>query len=184
MLYEKKRVTNFVYSDSENSVDAGFDFIFTQSLRQSHEESYFENIGISYKLCIATGIVLLGFFYYFTFWTANTTNYTNDGTGIISILVCISPAASGVMTLMTHHLSTQVEAIITAMLVIHSLSMIWIVIHIFKKIPVPKNALVLVSRIWTFTSVGLLILAIIIAIYLMFHNGNNNNYAPPYDRRR
>ena len=144
----------------------------------SYEESYSENIGISYKLCIATGIALLGVFYYFTFWTTNHTNYANDGTGIISILVCISPAASGVMTLMTHHLSTQVEAIITAMLVIHSLSMIWIVIHIFKKIPVPKSALVLVSRIWTFTSIGLLILVIIIVIYSMFHK-DNNNYAPP-----
>ena len=140
----------------------------------SYEELHRENLGASYKVCIVTGIMLLCLYYYFTFWTTGITNYANDGTGIISILVFLSPAASGAITFFSNKLEFYEQVIIISVLVIHLLSMISIVIHVVKKIPVPKNALVLVSRIWTFTSIGLVILAIVIVKFPDFINRNKN----------
>ena len=65
-----------------------------------YDESHPEPLSASYKVCIATGIVLLGFYYYLTFWTTGATNYANDGTGIFSILACLSPAATSAIMLL------------------------------------------------------------------------------------
>ena len=140
-----------------------------------YNESHTEPLNASYKACIATGIVLLGFYYYFTFWTTGTTDYANNGTGIISVLVCLSPVASGAITLFTEHLTTQDQAIITFMLVIHLLSMISIVIHVVTKFPVPKKAIVLITRIWAFASIGLAILVVIIVIFPDFIRNRNRD---------
>ena len=130
---------------------------------------YVEKLGNSYKICIITGIILLISFYCYAFVFSSSANTS----GVVAVLVCLSPAASAFMTL-SMSMSTGLEALLTAVLVIHILSMIWIVIDLVKKIPTPQSSyvLVLISRIWTFTSIGLLILVI---IYFILDSKRSNN---------
>ena len=131
---------------------------------------YVEKLGNSYKICIITGIILLIFFYYCAFGFSSSAKPSAVG----AVLVCLSPAASAFMTFDGMSMSTGLEAVLTAVLVIHILSMIWIVIDLIKKIPTPQSSyvLVLISRIWTFTSIGLLILVI---IYFILDSKRSNN---------
>ena len=142
---------------------------------QYYQESHPENREASYKVCVITGIILLCFYYYFTFWATEATNYADDGTGIISILVCLSPAASGVIMLFDKDLVFYEQVIIIVILIIHLLSMISVVIHFVKKIYVPKSTLVLISRIWSFVSIGLAVLVVIIVKFPDFINRKTNS---------
>ncbi len=145
----------------------------------SNTNEYVEELGASYRICMVTGLLLLGAFFYFTFFDPSATAMHKNGTGITSTLVCFAPAVSGAMMLSSESLGTFPETLVTAALILHLLSMIWITIHVVKKVPVPHNAIVLITRVWIFASIGLLILAIVFFLFTMLHNGGSNN-----DRRR
>lgn len=132
---------------------------------------YVEKLGNSYKICIITGVILLIFFYCYAFVFSSSAKPS----GVVSVLVCLSPAATAfIMLFEGMSISTGLEALLTAVLVIHILSMFWVVSDLIKKIPTPQSswAFVLISRIWTFTSIGLLILVI---IYFILDSKRSNN---------
>ena len=135
---------------------------------------YVAKLGNSYKICIITGIILLISYYCYAFGFSSSAKPS----GIAAVLVCLSPAATAFLMLFEGmSVGAGLEAVLTAALVVHILSMFWIVSDLIKKIPTPQTpqssrALVLISRIWTFTSIGLLILVI---IYFILDSKRSNN---------
>lgn len=56
---------------------------------------YVEKLGNSYKICIITGIILLVSFYCYAFGFSSSAKPS----GIVAVLVCLSPAATAFITL-------------------------------------------------------------------------------------
>lgn len=82
------------------------------------------------------------------------------GNGILVALVCLAPIASAIV-LAAYSPGVIVGLLMGTVLFFHFLSLVWVAIDVFKRKNVPYSKVVLVTRLWTFASIGLFVLLLL-----------------------
>lgn len=125
-----------------------------------------EEYGIPYWICLVSGGILIGAFFYIPQMMSNGEPYGN----LVYVLTFVCPTLSGaLLSVLSDH-----GIFLAAVSVLHILSVFWIAIHVVTKKPVPSNVLVILTRTWTFTSIGLIVLVIAVFLYSMLKDNSRN----------